>query len=71
MLLLLSFLVTSNSFAGWFDKKIKVKKCYRANFKYNNGERVFKSYKDMKTQKRWSEVDLTAEIDLKKEIVRF
>ena len=47
--------------AGWFDKKIKVTKCYRSNF-------IFKSYKDMKSQSLL-EPELTAEIDLKKETV--
>ena len=59
----------SNVSAGWFDKKIKIKKCYRANYKYQNGERVFKNYKQMKSQNTFMEVDFTAEIDLEKEIV--
>ena len=59
----------SHVYAGWFDKKIKVKKCYRANAKWRNGEKVFKSYKQMKSQNDFVEVELTAEIDLEKEIV--
>ena len=56
-------------YAGWFDKKIKVKKCYRANAKWKNGEKIFKSYKQSKSQDMFVEVELTAEIDLEKEIV--
>ena len=56
-------------YAGLFDNKIKVKKCFRANFKHKNGERVFKNYKQFKSQKMFMEVDISAEIDLKKEIV--
>ena len=59
----------SNVYAGWFDKKIKVKKCYRANAKWRNGEKIFKSYKQSKSQDMFVEVELTAEIDLEKEIV--
>ena len=56
-------------YAGLFDNKIKVKKCYRANAKYKNGKRIFKNYKHSKNHEMFQEVDLTAEIDLKKEIV--
>ena len=56
-------------YAGLFDNKIKVKKCYRANFKFKSGERVFKNYKHSQNHEMFQEVDLTAEIDLKKEIV--
>ena len=56
-------------YAGLFDNKIKVKKCFRANFKYKSGKRVFKNYKQFKSQKMFMEVDISAEIDLKKEIV--
>ena len=56
-------------YAGLFDNKIKVKKCYRANFKYKSGKRVFKNYKHSQNHEMFQEVDLTAEIDLKKEIV--
>ncbi|MDC3016424.1 hypothetical protein OAY91_00470 [Candidatus Pelagibacter sp.] len=60
----------SKVYAGWFDKKIKVTKCFRGNFNAgtNNAGGKWKSYKEMK-KSDWSEPELSAEIDLEKEIV--
>ena len=64
--------------AGWFDKKIKVTKCYRPNIKKSNGEYWYKSYKEMKTPcdgfgdsncSPFEEVDIQAEIDLKDKLI--
>ena len=59
-ILLLSFLVTSNSFAGWFDKnKIKVSKCYDT--------KKYKSYRDQ--TKKVGKSGWEAEINLKQDTV--
>lgn len=70
--------------AGWFDKKIKVKKCYRPNQKRADGKLWFKNYKGMKTRCNYLsngiehtggncspfvEVDIQAEIDLEEKLI--
>ena len=52
---------------NFFLKKIKVNKCFRANFKFKSGKRVFKNYKHSQNHEIFQEPDLTAEIDLKKD----
>lgn len=69
ILSLANILNVSNVSAGWFDKKIKVKKCYRANAKWKSGKPMYKNYKQYKSQTTFVNPFLTAEIDLEKEIV--
>ena len=55
--------------AGWFDKKIKITKCYRPNIKKSNGELWYSNYKEMKKNSPFMEVEIGAVIDLKEKII--